>query len=167
MGEMSVKYYTVGGIVIKREYRDRIHDYCFDSDRWEEVLYWKSDLNDPASVPVSVEEVSDSDWDNEISENTAMEIITEQTIAFLKEKWESDFAERKDEWAKNPHWSSKLVETDFILNGIERSIVFQDLPESLRSVPWGEGFFESIQEDIEMDLKAYGATITGSWGFMD
>lgn len=165
MGDVSVKYYAVGETVIKREYRDRIHDYCFDSGKWEEIFYWKGDPNNP--IPVSVEELPDSDFDNEISENTAMEIITDLTLVFLKEKWESDFAERRDEWAKNPRWSSKLVETDFILNGIERSIIFQDLPESLRSVPWGEGFFESVQEDIEMDLKANGARITGSWGFMD
>lgn len=167
MGEMRVKYYEVNGIVIKREFGKRIHDCCFDSGRWDEIIYWKSDPNDPTSVPVNVEEVSDSDWDNEISENMAMEIITDQTLAFLKEKWESDFAKRRDEWNKKPRWSAKLVETDFVLNGIKRSIVLQDLPELLRSVPWNEGFFESIQEDIETALKAYGATITGSWGFMD
>ena len=172
MGDVCVKYYDVGGIVIKREFRDRIHDYCFDSGRWDEILYWKSDPNDPASVPVSVEEISDSDWDNEISENMAMEIITDQTLAFLKEKWKSDFAEKKAEWDKCPGWPAKLVETWFELNGIEKVIKMKDLPKTLTGGPWSatsyiDVFFESIQGDIEKDLEAFGAKKIYSFGFMD
>lgn len=65
-------------------------------------------------------------------------------------------------------WPAKLVETDFKLYGVERSIVADDLPESLKEgTPYLDGFFESIQRDIEDDLRSYGAEITYSWGFMD
>ena len=89
-----------------------------------------------------------------------MERITDQTIEFLKAKWKKEYSQRKAKWDKNPGWFAKLVETDFILNGIPRALYAS-------SLGYDDGFFESIQKELEKDLESYGATITGSYGFVD
>ena len=74
-------------------------------------------------------------------------------------------AEKKAEWDKDPGWPAKLVETRFVLNGIEYTIQPQDL--GLTDSCWDQGFMESFQGILRKDLEAAGATKVYNLGFLD
>lgn len=88
-----------------------------------------------------------------------------QTLDLLKKLWANKFKEAKTKWDKKPGWPAKLVETRFTLNGIDYTISSTDI--GLSDSNWDQGFMESIQNEIEKDLKVYGATSIVSRGFLD
>lgn len=101
----------------------------------------------------------------EITEENAEKWIAEQIVRGLCDKWKIDFAERKAKWDKDPGWPAKLVETTFVLGGEEWSLDATDL--GMDDGPWNQGFMESVQKDMEDDLKKIGATKIQSYGFSD
>ena len=70
-----------------------------------------------------------------------------------------------NEWDKNPKWPSKLVETRFYLGGQTWSIGPTDI--GLTRDGWDQGFMETVQDEMEADLKRIGATEIVSFGFLD
>lgn len=104
--------------------------------------------------------LNDGDNELEISENKAMEMITDQALSALIGLWKNKYDKDYKEWESAPKWWAKFVETDFVMNGCNRSLVPKDFG-------WSDGFFESVQSQIEADLIEHGAVITGSYGMVD
>ena len=77
----------------------------------------------------------------------------------------SAFVKKKAKWDKNPEWPAKYVETRFILNGAEYTLLPKDI--GLTSDCWDQGFMESIQSAIKKDLEEYGAYDIYNFGFID
>lgn len=50
---------------------------------------------------------------------------------------------------------------------IRDRVIAKREPGGLTCDCWDQGFMETIQSDIEKDLKAYGATDIYSFGFLD
>lgn len=101
----------------------------------------------------------------EISEKKAVAMMNRQILSIVKELWRTKFKDKKAEWDKDPKWPAKLVETTCKLHGIQYTIYPSDI--GLSTDPWDQGFMESIQSDMEADLKEYGATDIYSFGFLD
>lgn len=174
MKEKNTTYYLIWErTVAKREQRDEFYDdYLFRNGSWikdenhvvmDHLVGY--DLSEPEDSPYrfgSTDVLMEMD---EISEEEAISIINQQVLSFLKTEWKDDFKKEKEEWGKSPKWPAKLVETTFKLNGIKYAIEPFDI--GLSTDPWDQGFMESIQSDIESDLREYGATDIGSWGFLD
>ncbi len=85
---------------------------------------------------------------------------TYQLVDDLIQKWKEKYAEAYEEWEKEPGWYAKFVSTEFIINGIEKGL-------DAGTFGWSDGFFESVQSEIEADLVKHGAVITYSGGMMD
>lgn len=85
---------------------------------------------------------------------------TDQLVNDLIRKWKEKYSEAYEEWEKKPLWYAKYVSTKFIINGIEKSLV-------AKTFGWSDGFFESVQGEIEAELVKHGAVITYSGGMMD
>lgn len=98
-------------------------------------------------------------------EEKAVQLINEQIICFLKEKWKKDMVSEKEEWDKKPGWPAKLVSTKFTLNGIEYKLGPRDI--GLNDDCWDQGFMETFQGRMEKDLIACGATKVYNCGFLD
>ena len=92
--------------------------------------------------------------------NNIEDPATDQLVDDLIEKWKEKYADAYEEWEKEPGWYAKLVSTKFIINGIEKTLV-------AKTFGWSDGFFESVQSEIEAELVKHGAVITYSWGMMD
>lgn len=101
----------------------------------------------------------------EITEENAEKWIAEQIVRGLCDKWKIDFAERKAEWDKDQKWPAKCVETIFMLGGEEWSIDITDI--GIEDDPWNQGFMETVQRDMEKDLRKVGATEIRSYGYLD
>ena len=101
----------------------------------------------------------------ELTAENAEEWIAEQIIRGLCDKWEIDFAERKAKWDKEPGWPAKFVEMTFVLGGKEWSLGTGAI--GLDGDGWNHGFMETVQSDMEEDLKKGGATDIHSYGFID
>ncbi len=144
------RYYLLEGeLVAKRTLGDLSEDLVFAN------AGWNSD-----NEGFLAKELSKGRDDCEISEDEAMRIITDQAINYLISDWKEKYDEAFKEWEKAPKWWAKLVETRFVMNGVEKSLVSDHMG-------WSDGFFESIQYEIESDLERHGAVITGSFGMMD
>ena len=101
----------------------------------------------------------------QISYETATNILAEQIITNLIHKWSEQFREQKEEWERNTEWPAKHVETSFCLFDTRYTLKPEDL--DFKEGPWYEGFVESIQKELEKDLVAVGATAIESIGFLD
>jgi hypothetical protein len=101
----------------------------------------------------------------ELTEENARKWIAEQIVRGLCDKWEIDFAERKEKWYKDPGWPAKFVETTFVLGGEKWSLGTEAI--GLDGDGWNQGFMETVQSDMEEDLKKVGATEIHSYGFID
>lgn len=123
------------------------------------------DPSEPDDSPYAFGSTSVMDEIEEISYETAMDILAEQIVTNLLLKWSEDFKERKAEWDQNPEWPAKHVETSFCLFGNRYTLTADDL--GLPEGPWDEGFMETIQKDMETDLAEVGATEISSIGFLD
>ncbi len=170
----KVTYYLIWEQQIGKREEGGIHsgDYLLKDGRWipdEEMVvmdhlagFDKTEREDSqyhlgtTSVLMEIEE---------IPEEKAIQLINQQILSVLKEKWKEEFKEKKKEWNKAPGWPAKLVETNFILNGIEYSLYPADL--GLSDDNWDEGFMESIQYDLKRDLEEYGAKKVYNLGFLD
>ena len=143
------RYYLLEGeLVAERTLGDSSEDLVFTN------VGWNSDNEEFLAKELS------KGRDCEISEDEAMRIITDQAIDYLISDWKEKYDEAFKEWEKAPKWWAKLVETRFVMNGVERSLVSDHMG-------WSDGFFESIQNEIELDLEKHGSVITGSFGMMD
>ena len=174
MEETKTVYYLIYDCVIaKRDMEaDYDRDYIFREGKWVEdsdhvvmdhlVGY---DPSEPEDSPYRFGSTSVLMEMDEISFEQAAPIINQQILDALKNKWKVAFAEKKKEWDKKPGWPAKLVETRFMLNGEQHSIFPSDI--GLSSNGWDQGFMETIQTDIERDLKEFGATEIYSFGFLD
>ncbi len=85
---------------------------------------------------------------------------TDQLVDNLIQKWKEKYAEAYEEWEKEPGWYAKYVSMEFIINGIEKGL-------GAGTFGWSDGFFESVQSEIEADLVKHGAVITYSGGMID
>lgn len=174
MEEKKTVFYLIHDrIVAKREKDgDYDRDYILKAGRWVEdsshlirdhlVGY---DPSEPEDSPYRFGSTSVLMEMDEIPVNQAIPIINQQILDALKNKWKDEFATKKEEWDKNPGWPAKLVETKFTLNGEKYSLFPVDF--DLTYDCWDQGFMETIQPDIEKDLKRYGATEIYHLGFLD
>lgn len=174
MEEKRVAYYLIRDRVIaKRESGgDYDRDYILRDGKWVEdsdhvimdhlVGY---DPSEPEDSPYRFGSTGVLMEMDEISVEQAIPIINQQMLDSLKNIWRVEFVAQKEEWDKKPGWPAKYVKTKFTLNGIKYSLFPIDI--GLTCDCWDQGFMETIQSDIEKDLKAYGATDIYSFGFLD
>ena len=95
----------------------------------------------------------------------AMQILSDQTVDFLIEKWKKDLVPEKEAWDRNPEWPAKYVKTRFELNGFQYVILPEHLGLSYNC--WDQGFMESFQGRMSEDLEAFGAVNIHAIGFLD
>ncbi len=174
MEEKKTVYYLIHDRVIAKRERDGDFDrvYILRAGKWDGdsdhvimdhlVGYDPSGSEDSPYRPGSTSVLIEMD---EISEEQAVQLINKQILDTLKNKWKDEFAAKKEEWDKNPGWPAKFVETKFTLNGEEYSIFPRDI--GLSHDGWDQGFMETVQSDIEKDLKLYGATDIHNLGVID
>lgn len=174
MEEKKIVYYLIHDRVIAKREKDGDYDrdYILRAGRWVEdsghlimdhlVGY---DPSEPEDSPYRFGSTSVLMEMDEIPVDQAISIINQQILDALKNKWKVEFATKKEEWNKNPGWPAKLVETKFTLNGEKYSLFPVDI--GLTNDCWDQGFMETIQSDIEKDLKLYGATEIYNLGFLD
>ena len=175
MLEDNATYYMLGTSLIGKREKDKPEsDKIFGYDKWvdDEVGLIKRLL---AGEDLTKQTLEDTDpeflvWLNnsikEIDRETAMEYITRQTIAYLKEfVWKETLAAKKEEWEKDPLWYAKYVHVDFVMNGIECSLYPSDLP--FDSITSRDGFMEYVMSDICNDIKERGGHIIQTYGMSD
>ena len=171
MEEKNTKYYFVVEKTVAKS-DDTGNIFLFKDGKWikdEEAVF----EDHPAEYDLSESKTSPRRFGRNcflvemeiISEEEAVLAVNQQIADDLKELWKEKFRKKKEEWDKAPIWPAKYVETVFRLNGIQYSIKPEDI--GLEKDPWDEGFMESIQRDIEEDLKRYGADEIRSTGFLD
>ena len=174
MSGKQVQYYLICGcIVAKREIHENTYtDLIFQNGKWAiDVDFVIADhLNgfdpsEPEDSPYRFGNTSILMEMDKISESKAIQLINDQIIAVLKEKWKREFKVQKEEWDEKPQWPAKLVKTSFTLNHTNYRLLPSDL--GLSDDCWDQGFMESIQPDIGHDLKEYGATNIVHCGFLD
>lgn len=174
MEEKKVVYYLIHDRVIakserggeySREYILRDGKWVDDSDHVIMDHLAGYDPSEPEDSPYRFGNTSVLMEMDEISLEQAIPIINQQILDALKNKWKVEFAAQKEEWDKNPGWPAKLVKTKFTLNGIKYSLFPTDI--GLTHDCWDQGFMETIQSDIEKDLKLYGAAEIYNLGFLD
>lgn len=123
------------------------------------------DSSEQEDSPYAFGSTSVMDEIEQISYEEAADILAEQIISNLLQKWSEKFRKQKEEWDKNPLWPAKLVETSFCLFNTRYTLKPEDL--GFDNTPESEGFMESIQKELEKDLAAVGATAIESCGFLD
>lgn len=101
----------------------------------------------------------------EITEDEAMQLITDQTVDFLMAKWIEKYAADKTMWDISPGWFSKCVSVYFEINGVRRVLDAKDF--IFEDGPAKDGFIESIGKEIAADLRACGATVGEIYGLPD
>ena len=102
---------------------------------------------------------------DEISYEEAMEILSDQTVDFLLEKWKKDLVPKKEAWDRDPEWPAKYVKTRFELNGFRYVLLPEHLGLSYNC--WDQGFMETFQGHMSEDLEAFGAANIHEIGFLD
>lgn len=173
MKKNSTYYLVRKRMVAKREAcRNRHNDYLFINGRWipdkDHVIMDHLvgyDPCEPEDSPYRIGSTSVLLEMEEISEKKAIAIMNSQILSIMKALWRNKFKNEKAAWDKNPKWPAKLVKTTFKLHGIQYTIYPSDI--GLSTDPWEQGFMESIQSNMEADLKEYGATDIFSCGFLD
>lgn len=123
------------------------------------------DSGEPEDSPYGYGSTSVMDEIEEISYEEAMEKIAADIIANLIFNWRKKFRKAKQEWDENPGWPAKHVTTSFTLFNCRYTLVPDDF--GFTKGTWDEGFMESIQTELEKDLKEAGASEIESYGFLD
>ena len=174
MKERDVIYFRIWRRVIAKRVKNGEHyeDYLFKTGMWirdEENIIENHLMEFESFEPKeSPDQINNSDHlikMVEISKEEAISIMNEEILNILKNDWKNRFKKKKEEWDKDPGWLSKLVSTDFKLNGKWYTIMPEDI--GLTSDGWDQGFMETIQGEIEKDLEKYGATKVYNHGFID
>lgn len=143
-------YYIIGtGLIGKRDSKDN-SDWVFVNAKWE------PDNDGLIEILLNGGEI------HSINTQEAMEKITDRTLAFLIDMWAERYAVPAKKWSESPKWYSKLVSTSFVMNGVKRTVKPADL-----KVSDDDAFMESIQNELEKDLRKYGAYDIVSFGMMD
>lgn len=101
----------------------------------------------------------------EIDHTQAYTIINDMIVNNLLEKWKEDFKDKKEAWNKSPGWPAKLVTTEFVLNDIKYTLDSSDVCDGVDY--WEDGFMETIQSALKIDLMKAGASYVRSTGFLD
>lgn len=170
MEERKITYYLIlDEIIGKREGYD---DYIFRDNGWvpdtrmmiTRRLYG-IDFSEPEDSPYAAGNTDIMDELEEISEEAALRLMAGQQLRALVRKWKTEFIARKRKWDESPGWPAKLVETRFRLGGQEWSIKPLDI--GLTTDGWDQGFMETIQDEMEADLRKIGAADIKSYGFVD
>ena len=79
---------------------------------------------------------------------------------------EDGIRERRTEWIKeHPNFWSKYVTTQYRYG--KRKYVIYPMHIGLRNSGDDEAFMETVQDEMERDLRKYGATDILSLGFLD
>ena len=167
--EDKTSYYIIGTSLIgKREFKDS-SDWLFSSAQWEpdndgmiDMLLNGVDITKQSLDSFFPEHLKLINEIHPIDTKEAMEKITDQTLSFLIDMWAEKYAVAAKEWSENPKWYSKLVSTSFVMNGVKRTIKPSDLKVSA-----DDAFMESIQDELEKDLREYGAYDIVNCGMMD
>lgn len=171
MEAMRMTYYLLkdSGLVAKG---DRFHQWIYYDFAWHkdrESIVWSKlfrlESSDQVNSSNDIGSTSAMDEIEQISYQEAADILAEQIITNLLQKWSEKFRKQKEEWDENPLWSAKLVETSFCLFNTRFTLKLEDL--GFDNTPESEGFMESIQKELEKDLAAVGATAIESCGFLD
>ena len=170
--EDKSSYYLIGNDMIgKRDPKDD-SDWLFMDGKWNpddekiiEKLLNGEDLTKQSFKTFDPEVVELINDISNLEKTEAMEKITDQTIAFLKFQWADKYADLAKAWAENPKWYAKLVSTSFTMNGIRKELTPSDLDVDAGFEK--DGFMESIQSELERDLRNYGAYDISSFGMLD
>ena len=173
MNEEKITYYCIKKKILgRRTEGKRVIDRIFRKGKWvpdrnhlvrDHLIGY--DPFEPEGSPYAIGNLSVMDEIEEISQEKAMELMGLQTIEYLKGKWIRDFREEKKEWDRDPGWAARCVVTRCKLHGVEYEIRPEDL--GWNDYGFGEGFMESVQDKMEEDLKAVGAELVISFGFLE
>lgn len=167
-------YYLIVGFVVGKKVEDKIYhkDYLFREGKWipdtDHLIMDRLvgyDAYEPEDSYYKMGNMSIMDELDEISEDTAKQLMSKQTANYLKKKWSKELIPEKEKWDESPMWSAKCVETTFRLYGIDYSIRPIDI--GLTYDGWEQGFMECFQETMDKDLKEYGAENIRHFGFID
>ena len=123
------------------------------------------DPSEPEGSPYAVGNSEIMDSIREITEQEAAKLAGKQLFEFLTAKWKNDFRERKAQWDRDPQWMAKLVSTVYDYEKIRYTVRPRHL--GLKESSYDMGFMESVQDEMEKDLREYGASYVMSIGFLD
>ena len=172
MKENSVVYYLIKNIIVGKRECNGERDYLFECGRWltdagsvisDHLVGF--DTSEPEESPYRFGNTSVMMEMKEISEEEAMKLINAQILEILRARWKETLKTKYEKWNENPMWPAKGVHTSFKLNGISCGVGPEDL--GLTSDGWDQGFMETVQSDIESDLREYGAREIHHYGFID
>ena len=172
--ERETIYYLIRGkLVGRRAWEDgHVRDCLFRDGRWEpddhalimgHLLGF--DPYEPEGSPYRFGCLDRMDEIERIPEKQASERVNGQVLTNLRALWKEKFRERKTAWDEAPGWPSKLVKTECLLNGLPVEIWPEDI--GVTSDCWDQGFMETVQNEVEADLAAAGATKIYSFGYID
>lgn len=169
----TMQYYILEnrGILARgRNFRFEIYDFIKrvwveDSEHIVSDALMGYDPSEPEGSPYGIGNTSIMAEVKSVSREDAMCLIGKQEVRNLIETWKRELPEKKKEWDKKPGWPAKHVTTEFNLHGNRFVILPEDLIE--RPDSYDEGFIESVQKDLEKDLKAIGACEITHTGNLD
>ncbi len=168
--EENRKFYLIEDRQLGKE-EDGNH-YLFTDGKWTVdshfVIYGYQigfDPTEPEGSPYAVGNTEIMDSIREITEQEAAKLAGKQLFDYLTTKWKNDFRERKVQWDRDPQWMAKHVSTVYDYEGIRYNVRPRHL--GLRESSYDMGFMESVQDDMEKDLREYGASYVMSIGFLD
>ena len=103
--------------------------------------------------------------ENKITSEESVRLANKQILDLLLSKWEEEAKARKANPDDLPMWQSKMVSTEFTLNGIRYVIEPGDI--GLDYNGWEDALMEVMQDGMESDLREAGATDIKSFGSID
>lgn len=164
----NVQYYLFeNDLLVKKESGNY---YLFNEGEWvidDQLFALKSRMQEECPEnSCSPDENTVADSLVEITEEEALEHAGQKLFDFLTTKWKMKFRERKIEWIKeHPGFYSKYVTTQYRYGN--RKYVIYPMHIGLRNSGDDEAFMETVQGEMERDLRKYGATDILSFGFLD
>jgi hypothetical protein len=163
MKEKNMQYYILEDQGIPAAGKDgRYWIYDFEKREWApDVHHIFSDAvmgydpGEPEDSPYRIGNTDVIEKVKPVSYEAVRRMIDQHAIRTLIDKWKKELPEKKKAWDEKPGWPAKYVSTSFSLNQTRYVILPEDLIDNPDSLD--EGFFESIQRDLEKDLLAIGA----------
>lgn len=169
---MKTTYYLIlDRIVGKRVNEDKYYkDYLFKKGQWVpddrmviDHHLMGFDSSEPLDSPYRHFNGSVMSEIDVIPEDKAKQLMSKQTVNYLKEKWSNELLQ--DRWEPGQGYLARLVKTTFKLYGVDYEIHPMDL--GLSNSCLDQGLMEWHQETIGRDLKEYGATEIHHYGEID
>ena len=170
----EITYFLIHEEILAKSEKGEGHvdDYLFKDGKWikdtDLVLMHHLAGFDPTELADSSNFTGDPDILKEInviSEEKAVSIMNPEILEILKNKWTEEAVARKNDREHWPGWFSKLVSSEFCLNGIEYTIKPEDIGLSHNGQE--QAMMEIMLTKMEKDLIEYGATHIRSYGCID